>query len=240
MRKTKRLLLICLLCFNTIVFAKETLKSKFVFDEYPSKVIKLNGIYSLTEKDMKEYPEFSAGWIFSFDNINGIDSLYYFPPYNNEVNYGEGKIVINNQLFVTKDTYFIRPFYYESERISSITYNDRTYLILLGPCNSKYYEIQAFIFDITEPENILFIPPEEKYIEAEFENKFFGIYQGKLCFFLSTWGNLACILNPYYIDGAYLKPLCDEKGNPYYVKYTHYFTENYERAIEITDEYIPK
>lgn len=236
MKNLRKIFLICLLFFNFNFFAEDNLKSKFIFDEYPSKEIK--GIYSLTEKDMKEYPEYSMGWLLSFDNVNEIKSFYYFPPYNNEVNYGEGKFVINNRLFVTKDTYFIRPFYYESERISSITYNDRTYLILLGPCNSKYYEIQAFIFDITDPENILFIPPEEKYIEAEFENKFFGIYQGKLCFFLSTWNNR--VLSPYYIEEETLKPLCDEIGHPYFVKYTHYFTENYERAIEITDEYIPK
>ena len=238
MKNLRKIFLICLLFFNFNFFAEDNLKSKFIFEEYPSKEIKIKGIYSLTEKDMKEYPEYSMGWLLSFDNVNEIKSFYYFPPYNNEVNYGEGKFVINDQVFITKDIFYLPFSLIDIEGILfSITLNVKNYLILISDFG-KYGDIMAFIFDITDPENILFIPPEEKFIEAEFEKKFFGIYQDKLCFFLSTWNNR--VLSPYYIEEETLKPLCDEIGHPYFVKYTHYFTENYERAIEITDEYIPK
>ena len=98
MKNLRKIFLICLLFFNFNFFAEDNLKSKFIFEEYPSKEIKIKGIYSLTEKDMKEYPEYSMGWLLSFDNVNEIKSFYYFPPYNNEVNYGEGKFVINDRL----------------------------------------------------------------------------------------------------------------------------------------------
>lgn len=235
MRKTKRLLLICLLCFNTIVFAKETLKSKFSFNEYPYEENSIDFLGSV-DPGYLIGSKFSVCRIFSIENVNDISLIKYYPMDMNNECKDEAKIEINNQEFVFKEYQNI---WIHKVNMNSINYNGRKYIFLIGNIG-KYHDNKIYIFDITDPENILFIPPEEKFIEAEFENKFFGIYQGKLCFFLSTWGNLACILNPYYIDGASLKPLCDEKGNPYYVKYTHYFTENYERAIEITDEYIPK
>ena len=76
MRKTKRLLLICLLCFNTIVFAKETLKSKFSFNEYPYEETLIDFLGSV-DPDYLIGSKFSVCRIFSIENVNDISLIKY-------------------------------------------------------------------------------------------------------------------------------------------------------------------
>lgn len=68
---------------------------------------------------------------------------------------------------------------------------------------------------------------------------FAGIYQDKLCFLFSEWrdDNLKYKLAFYFIDGGVLKPLCDEKGNPYYINYS--FLDKYEQQMVTEEKYLP-
>ena len=124
--------------------------------------------------------------------------------------------------------------------MNSITYNGKRYLLLFNSIG-KYGDKECFIFDITEPGKILFYPPEERFVEAEIKDNFFGIYQNKLCFLFSkrrfNW-NGQYRLQPYYINGNTLKELCDKKGNPYFIDYT--YKTKFEEEYVIDGLYVPK
>lgn len=232
--KLNKPIVLCLLLSSRMVFAESNLRTLFDFREYPSKeiAIKDSGIF---ESQQIKDSDYSACWIFSIEKLKGIDTFLYYPPSHNEVHKFMGKFEINNQEF----TFMSGDFWLPSLALRSVDFKDRTFLLFLGDIG-KYSDKICFVFDITNPDRIVFYPPDNRFVEADFGNKFFGLYQDKFCFFFSTrrfeW-NGQYRLCPYVIDGVSLRRLCDENGNPYFVDYL-YITK-YEQEFTIEEKNIP-
>ena len=162
---------------STLLFADTSLRSLFDFKEYPYKEIQIKSRGTLEHQYIKD-SEYSECWIFSIENIKGIETFLYYPMGNNK-ECRKGKFEINGQEFVYNES----DFDLHSVKLCSANFEDKTFLMLLGNIG-KYNDCICFIFDITDPEHIVFYPPGKRFIEADFDKKFFGLYQNKLCFFL--------------------------------------------------------
>jgi len=218
---------------STLLFADTSLRSLFDFKEYPYKEIQIKSRGTLEPQYIKD-SDYSTCWILSIENIKGIETFLYYPMGNNK-ECRKGKFEINGQEFVYNES----DFDLHSLKLCSANFEDKTFLMLLGNIG-KYNDCICFIFDITDPEHIVFYPPEKRFIEADFNKNFFGLYQNKLCFFFSTrrfeW-NGRYKLSPYFIDGDLLKELYDENGKPYFINYS--YTTKYEQAFVIEEKNIP-
>lgn len=230
----KRIFLFCFLILGSYVFADACIKDFFNLNQdFCKKVeIKFRGTYDYHDIKDKNYEEC---WIFCIEKTNGIDTILCYPAYNNKTNPNEGKIQIGEQIFITKD----KNLYVPELEIYSINYNEKIYLLFLGKVG-KYGDKICFIFDITDPDNIKFYPPEERFVCKEVADNFAGIFQNKFCFLFSIWVSdtrLEYKLIPYYIEDNVLKMLCDEKGDAYYVRY--YFLDRFEQQLVIEDVHLP-
>ena len=226
-------MLLYLVLSSVLIFADTSLRSLFDFKEYPYKEIQIKDRGTLEPQYIKD-SDYSTCWIFSIENIKGIETFLYYPMGNNK-ECRKGKFEINGQEFVYNES----DFDLHSLKLCSANFEDKTFLMLLGNIG-KYDDRICFIFDITDPEHIVFYPPEKRFIEADFNKNFFGLYQNKLCFFFSIrrfeW-NDRYKLSPYVIDGDLLKALCDENGKPYFINYS--YTTKYEQAFVIEEKNIP-
>ena len=238
-KKCNGLLFLCLLLSSRMIFAENNLRSLFDFKEYPSKEIAITDRGTLEEQYIKD-PDYSVCWVFSVEGLKGIDGFLYYPSDCNKVNKSTTKIEINNQEFVFEffNWEFLVPFL----TLRSVDFEGRTFLLLLGGF-SKYYDKVCFMFDITNPDRIVFYPPENRFVEAGLRDAFFGLYQNKFCFFFSEWGfkwngQYWLRLSPYFIDGDALKELRDKNGNPYFVIYE--YTTKCKQGFIIEEKNIPK
>ena len=232
--KLRNILFIILFINATFLFSEESsLSSHYFYNRCQLKEEKIIGYGTLEEQSISESNYYPC-WIFSIEKINEIDSFLYYVPRKISP-FFEYKIEINNQQFCFKDISLFIP----SLKLYSFCYAKKLYLILLSEIG-KYGDKICLIFDITNPDNITFYPPEERFIEAEMLEKFIGVCQNKLCFFFSTkryeW-NGQYKLAPYYIEGDSLKQLCDKNGKPYFVDYS--YKTKYEQEYVIDDKYIP-
>lgn len=188
------------------------------------------------EHDRLKNTSFSECMVIRIEKLKEISYMLYYPIGSNGIDLKAGMFEINNQKFIIHDIRF-NSF---GIKILSLSFENKKYLFFLGN-TGKYGNRVCFIFDITNPENIIFYPPEDKFVEADFQNNFFGIYQNKLCFFFSRrrfdWNGQYSLV-PYYIDEDSLKPLCDEKGNPYFVNYA--YKDRHKNELMLEDKYIPK
>lgn len=219
----KSIFMLAGILLSMLCYAENSIESLFHLKEYPHENISVTK-YAWTEC-----------LFFSFENINGIDSLFYFPPENSKENSGKAILEINSQQFVINDINMC----FVSPEIKLYSVLDKEYLIFFGEIG-KYGDRICFIFDITNPNHIILYQPEERFIDKNIVEKFIGIYQNKLCFFFSTrrfnW-NSQYRLSPYFIEQNSLKELCDENGNPYFVNYS--YTTKYEQEYVIEDKNIP-
>ncbi|MBM7023873.1 hypothetical protein [Treponema sp. Marseille-Q4523] len=226
-------MLLYLVLSSVLIFADTSLRSLFDFKEYPYKEIQIKDRGTLEPQYIKD-SDYSTCWIFSIENIKGIETFLYYPMGNNK-ECRKGKFEINGQEFVYNES----DFDLHSLKLCSANFEDKTFLMLLGNIG-KYDDRICFIFDITDPEHIVFYPPGKRFIEADFDKKFFGLYQNKLCFFFSIrrfeW-NGQYKLSPYVIDGDLLKELCDENGKPYFINYS--YTTKYEQEFVIEGKNVP-
>ena len=226
-------MLLYLVLSSALIFADTSLRSLFDFKEYPYKEIQIKDRGTLEPQYIKD-SDYSTCWIFSIENIKGIETFLYYPMGNNK-ECRKGKFEINGQEFVYNES----DFDLHSLKLCSANFEDKTFLMLLGNIG-KYDDRICFIFDITDPEHIVFYPPGKRFIEADFDKKFFGLYQNKLCFFFSIrrfeW-NGQYKLSPYVIDGDLLKELCDENGKPYFINYS--YTTKYEQEFVIEGKNVP-
>lgn len=232
--KLRNILFIILFINSTFLFSEESsLASHFFNDLCQLGEVKIIGYGTLEEQYISEDNYFPC-WIFSIEKINEIDSFLYYEP--REISpLSEYKIKINNQQFCFKDYSLFIP----SIKLYSLCYEQKIYLILLSGIG-KYGDKICFIFDITDPDNIKFYPPEERFVCKEVADNFAGIFQNKLCFLFSIWDSdtrLEYKLIPYYIEDNVLKMLCDEKGDAYYVRY--YFLDRFEQQLVIEDVHLP-
>ena len=237
-KKCNKLLFLCLLLSSRMVFAENNLRTLFDFKEYPSKEIVITDRGTFESQYIKD-TDYSVCWGFSVEGLKGIDRFLYYPSECNKVNkFTTGKIEINNQEFAFKffNWEFLVPFL----TLRSVHFEGRTFLLLLGGF-SKYYDKVCFMFDITNPDRIVFYPPENRFVEADLRDAFFGLYQNKFCFFFSEqrfdW-NGQYRLSPYVAEGGSLKALRDKNGNPYFVDYA--YTEGYKRGFVIEGKNVPK
>ena len=228
--KMKKILFSIFLLVNCLAFAEEGLKGLFDFKELPVNKVQVE-YGSLMPQYIKD-SDYTDCWIFGTENIQSINTFLYYPYYANKKQGHESKIVINDQEFLF-DGYLDVPFV----GFLTFKYEKNAYLILTIPFG-KYFDRQTYIFDITNPNKIVFYPPDHKFVEADFGETFIGVYNNKLCFFFAKnrfdW-NLQCELSPYYIDGDSLKQLCDKKGNPYYINYS--YNDRFEQELVIEDKY---
>lgn len=215
------------------VFADTNLHSLFNFKEYPCKEIQIKSSGTLEPQYIKD-SDYSTCWIFSIENIKGIETFLYYPMGNNKV-CRKGKFEINGQEFIYNESDFQLP----SMKLYSVNFDEKTFLLISGNIG-KYNDRICFIFDITDSKHIVFYPPEKRFVESDFDKKFFGLYQNKLCFFFSTrrfeW-NGQYKLSPYFVEGDLLRELCDENGKPYFINYS--YTTKYEQEFVIEEKNIP-
>ncbi|MBR5933585.1 MAG: hypothetical protein IK002_06305 [Treponema sp.] len=213
-------------------FLEDNLKGLYDFKKLPVKEIKAEYRFLVPEHiEDKDYQDCRT---FNLDDHKEIKSFLLYPYYSHKIKDQKNKIVINSQEFVFDgylgDTPHLK-FY-------SFSYKNKSYLIFTSPLG-KYFDYEAYIFDITDPEKIIFYPAQDRYVEADFNTNFIGIYNNELCFFFSTrrfdW-NGQYSLSPYYINGDSFKKLCDKNGNPYFVNYAYKY--KYERGLIIEDSSI--
>ena len=212
----KKYFFIYFLLSTCFLFAEENLKGLFDFKELPVDEIKADRFF--IEPDCIKDSNYTDCLIYEIENTKGIESILYYPYYGNKIKNHESKIVINNQEFVFDgyiDITFVK-FY-------KFRYKNQLFLILTTPLG-KYGDFEAFIFDVTNIDNIFFYPAEDRFVEKDFGEYFVGLYQNKLCFFFSKrrfdW-NGQYELSPYYIVDASLKQLCNKKGKPYFINYKY-------------------
>lgn len=226
----KKIIFYICLFVNCFAFAEEGLKGLYNFKELPVNEVLVEHAYRMPQ-DIED-PDYTDCLVFDTDKIKGINSFLFYPYYSSKNQVHENKIVINDQEFLF-DGYLDVPFV----KFYTLKYKKMTYMILTQPLG-KYFDREAYIFDITNPKKIIFFPPDGRFIEKDFGENFVGIYQNNLCFFFSKnrfdW-NLQCELSPYYIVGDSLKQLCDKKGNPYYVNYS--YNDRFEQELVIEDKY---
>lgn len=231
------LFFLCLLLSSRLLFAESRLRTLFDFAEYPSKEIAITERGTLESQYIKD-SDYSVCWIFFVEGLKDIDRFLYYPPSNNEVHKFMGTFEINNQEFTFMGRDY-RDFWLPGLALRSVNFEGKTFLLLLGGIG-KYRDKICFMFDITNPDHIVFYPPENRFVEADFGSAFFGLYQNKLCFFFSTkrfdW-NGQYRLSPYVVYGESLKELRDENGNPYFVDYL--YTTKYEQEFVIEGSHIP-
>lgn len=237
-KKSSGMLFLCLLLSSHMVFAENNLQKLFGFKEYPYKEIAITDRGTLEKQYIKD-TDYSVCWIFSVEGLKGIDKFLYYPSDNNKVNKFTTKIEINNQEFAFE--FFNWEFLVPYLKLRSVHFEGRTFLLFLGGF-SKYNDEVCFIFDITNPDRIVFYPPENRFVEAGLRDAFFGLYQNKFCFFFSesgfAWnGHYWLRLSPYFIDEGVLKELCDENGNPYFVLYE--YTTKYGQEFVIEEKNLP-
>ena len=198
--------------------------------------VKIQSYGSLEEKWLMEKdPNYEQCWLLRLENVNGIEDIFYFPRECDTSNKKEGKLEINNQIFVCDKSIVSIPYI----MLKTIIFNGKTYLFLFSE-RGKYFDKECFIFDITDPEKITFYPPGKKFVEADILENFFGVYQNKLCLLFSKrrfdW-NGQYRMGLYYIDGDSLKELSDDKGKSYYIDYT--YTTRFEDVFTVDEKYVP-
>lgn len=235
-KKMKKIFLFLFVLSNCFLFAKESLSGLFIFEA--RKIDEINVERGSLEPSFIKDKNYTSCWIFHTENIKGIDSFLYYPYYDNSTcKTFESKIEINNQEIFFKGSFDI-PF----THFYTLEYENKIYLIITTSLG-KYCDQTARIFDITNPEKIIFYPSEGKFIEKDFGERFVGIYQNKLCFFFSKkrfeW-NGQYELAPYYIEGDAFKQLCDKNGKPYFVNYSYKDRFEQELLIEEKNEYKDK
>lgn len=218
-----------------LLYADNKFKNFFYFDSYKYTEHTIDE-HGWLEHDKLQNTGFSECKVIVIENLNETPRILYYPIGSNTVDLLEAMFEINNQKFITHDIRFDS----SGIKILSLSFESKKYILFLGYVG-KYGDRICFIFDITEPNHIVFYSAKDKFIEAGFGKDFFGIYQDKLCFFFSTgkFGlNGQYSLIPYYIDDDSLKPLCDEKGKSYFVDYA--YKDRYKQKLVIGETYIPK
>lgn len=231
--KLKNLLIVFFIS-TAFVFAEESsLASYYINNRCQLDEVRIIEYGTLEEPYISE-SNYSPCWIFSIEEVNGIDSFLYYEP-RQICSFYEYKIEINNQQFCFKDKVLT----VRSLKINSFCYEKRTYLILLSEIG-KYGDKICFIFDITTPDNIKFYPPGQRFVEEKMLGDFIGVCQNKLCFFFSTkrydWNGQYQLI-PYYIEDTLLKELCDGNGEPYFINYS--YTSKFEQEYILEDKNIP-
>lgn len=225
----KKTVFVFILLSNYFLFAAENLKELFIFEKI--KIDEINVERGCLEPLYIKDKNYTSCWIFQTDNIKGIKSFLYYPYDSNISKNNESKIEINNQEIIF-DGYFHVPFIH----FYTIKYKKQSYLIITTPLG-KYFDEKTYVFDITNPEKIIFYPPEDKFIEKDFGKQFIGIYQNKLCFFFSKrrfdW-NGQYELAPYYIERDNFIQLYDENDRPYFIKYS--YKDRFEQELLIEEK----
>lgn len=228
-------IIILLQFFFTVFVLYADNKFGFFFDSYECTEHVIDG-HGWLEHDKLKNTTFSECMMIKINELEEISYMLYYPIGSNSVDLREGMFEINTQTFSFHDFRFD----FLGIKILSLSFENKKYLLFLGNVG-KYGDKICFIFDISNPEHIIFYPPEKRFICKELSENFIGIYQDKLCFFFSTrrydW-NGEYKLSPYFIESTTVKELCDEKGNPYYINYS--FMDRFEQKMMIEEEYIPK
>lgn len=231
--RMKNKIIFCLLIMGSYIFADANVENSFSF-----KKVEITSQGWLEPQYLKD-SDYEECLMFFIKTVSGIENISIYPSYHNKTDRRKGKIEINNQEFIYEETsLMVWSLWFEFLKIYSISYRNKSYMILTGDVG-KYGDKICLIFDITNPKRIIFYPPEEKIIYRKFAEDFASVYQDKLCFLFSEWrdDNLKYKLAFYFIDGGVLKPLCDEKGNPYYINYS--FLDKYEQQMVTEEKYLP-
>ena len=219
-----------------LLYADNKFKNLFNFDSYKYTEHSVNE-HGWLEHDKLQNTGFSECQVIKIEKLKEIPFILYYPIGCNAADLQEGMFEINNQKFIIHDIRFD----FFGIKILSVSFENKKYMLFLGGIG-KYGEKICFIFDITNPGHIVFYPPENRFVEAGFDNAFFGLYQNKFCFFFSEWGfkwngQYWLRLSPYFIDGDALKELRDKNGNPYFVIYE--YTTKYKQGFIIEEKNIP-
>ena len=173
-----------------------------------------------------EKEEFTECYISEFENLEGIESIRYYPCQNFIDTKGKkhGKIELCNQEFYFNgwDIFLERQIFY------LIQYNEKNYLVLVGDVPA-YDAYKYFIFDITDLKRIQFYELENGFYNKRIDSTIFGIFRGQLCFFAAQrvhqW-NGDYFLCPYIIKDGKLREFIDSDGTEFRV-YFSYSTKPY-------------
>jgi hypothetical protein len=226
----KKILFIIAFFANCLLFADDGLTGLYDFKKLPINEIEVE-IASLVPEDIED-PDYTDCRVLEAENITWIKSFLYYPYFGKKIKKHESKITINNQEFIF-DGYLDISFM----KFYTLKYKNQSYLIITTPLG-KYRDFEAYIFDISNPEHILFYPAEDRFVDWILGQNYIGVYKNKLCFFFSTkrfeW-NGQYKLSPYYIEGNSLKQLCDKNGNPYFINYS--YEDKYEQKLIIEEKY---
>lgn len=217
-----------------LLYADNKFKNFFYFDSY-SYTEYIIDEHAWLEHDKLQNTGFSDCKVITIEKLKEIPYILYYPIGSNNIDLLKGMFEINNQKFIINDIRFDS----SGIKVLTVSFEYKKYLLFIGYVG-KYGDRVCFIFNITDPNHIIFYSPKDKFIEAEFGKDFFGIYQNKLCFFFSTANidlNGQYRLIPYYIDDDSLKPLCDERSKYYFVNYV--YKDRFKQKLVFGEKYTP-